>query len=100
MRTLTFDKNGNVIEPPGTTVRKRVPDPAHPLQKWVGGLNGSWQPTGQALTDLIASHEADTTEVEQIRAVLEDLRNGTGTVAVRLTRCERVLVRLIREVLK
>lgn len=34
---------------------------------------------------------------EQIKAILGDLQNGVGTQAVRTTRCERVLVRLIKD---
>jgi hypothetical protein len=37
-------------------------------------------------------------DLEQIRAVYLALRNGTGTAAERLTRCERVLARLVKDV--
>jgi hypothetical protein len=36
-------------------------------------------------------------DLEQIRAVYLALRAGTGTAAERLTRCERVLARLVKD---
>ena len=42
-----------------------------------------------------AQREAD---LEQIRLIYAALKAGTGTAAERLTRCERVLARLLRDV--
>jgi hypothetical protein len=43
--------------------------------------------------------EADrAADLEQIRAVYLALRNGTGTASERLTRCERILARLLKDI--
>lgn len=44
--------------------------------------------------------EQDATEREGIRALLSDLRNGTGTNAERIRRLELVAIRLIKDALR
>lgn len=43
---------------------------------------------------------ADKLEQDKVRAMLTDLKNGTGTSAERLRRCEVVLYRLIIDIYK
>jgi hypothetical protein len=52
-------------------------------------------PEQLAAEKFIADREAD---LDQIRAVYLALRSGTGTASERLTRCERVLARLVKDV--
>ena len=46
------------------------------------------------------AEDAATTERQQIRAVIQDLKDGTGTQLQRLVRCERVPVRLIKDYIR
>lgn len=53
----------------------------------------------QAELDADAAAAARATDIEQIKAVLTALKNGTGTSAERLTRLERVVFRLAKDLL-
>ena len=53
-------------------------------------------PLTQAELDANAERAGDNAELAQIRAVYDDHRNGVGTAAQRLTRCERALAWLLR----
>ena len=52
----------------------------------------------QAEIDARAQAAADADELAQIKAVYQDLKNGVGTQLVRLTRCERVLARMLKDI--
>ena len=52
------------------------------------------------LANLAAQLATYETEQQQAKAVVSDLLAGTGTVAVRLARCERALAYIIKTVLR
>lgn len=45
----------------------------------------------------VLKRQADRAELEQIKAVHQDLKNGTGSNAQRLNRVERVLARILKD---
>lgn len=54
------------------------------------------KPAQQIANELF--HSQRTADLEQIRLVYSALKNGTGTAAERLARCERVLARLLKDI--
>jgi hypothetical protein len=77
-----------------------------PGAKWsISGNTLTWldatpEPTTPELEaawlEVVAENEADATEETQVKAVLQDLKNGVGTTAQRLTRAERAIIYLFR----
>jgi hypothetical protein len=68
--------------------------------------SGAWQVRALNAEEIAVraatAQEANDLESEraQIAAVLNDLKNGTGTTAQRLTRCERAIVFLFKRLIQ
>lgn len=69
--------------------------PGHPI-RWMRG----WKVVALTSAELAErqARAADAQDRQQIKAIVTDLQNGTGTTAQRLARVERALVRLIKDV--
>lgn len=52
---------------------------------------------GYVVVPLSQQELDDIAERQQVKTVIQDLRNSTGSNAQRITRCERVLVYLLRQ---
>lgn len=77
-----------------------IPLPDRPPEsKWQGDATGGWV-HDDAIDAARAAAEQDATERDGIRALLAELRDGTGTNAERIRRLERVAIRLIKDALR
>ena len=82
---------------------EKLADPtiANPLTERYGAINTVVEPTRvtkQRTVVAIPQEEQDAaTELTAIKAVALDLKNGVGTAAERIARCERVLFRMLKD---
>jgi hypothetical protein len=86
------------VDPKPTPTATQVVVPG-PIVVDATSARRTWQLANKSAEQLAEEQftAQQTADYEQIRAIYVALKNGTGTAAERLTRCERVLARLLKD---
>lgn len=69
-----------------------------PATQKIAFVNGAWVTTNKTAGEIAAEADAAATaaETQQLKQIVQALKNGTGTSAERLARVERVCAHLIK----